>query len=234
MGAGLLFLLLPAALLVGPKRAPPEGAGAEEEQQSQAAPSVAKLVRTRDFWLLFWAVFAFYFYRLGVNAHLVAHLSDLGYSDRLAAGGFSLMLGVGIASKLLSGGFADRIGARAAALGNFGLLILSSVLLLLPASATVLGAFLLLHGFATAAEDVVVPLLVARRFGAGGLATVYGLLMLALVPGGSLGPVLAGWVFDHFGSYAPAFGLFALGNVTAVFALAAVRASAGGSGGGKA
>jgi len=220
LGGVLWLVLLPAALLVGPRR-PPDSPVPSVEPRS--AWTTARLLRTRDFWLLFWTIFMFYVYRLGVNAHLVAHLSDLGYSDELAAGGFSLMVAVGIAGKLLSGGFADRVGSRAAVLGNFGLLVVSSFLLLLPGVGAILGVFLLVHGFATAAEDVVVPLVVARRFGPESLATVYGLLMLALVPGGSIGPVLAGWIHDTFGSYTVAFGLFAAGNVTAVVALAAIR-----------
>ena len=55
------------------------------------------------------------------------------------------------------------------------------------------------------------------------LARIYGLLLLALVPGGTFGPVLAGRVFDATGSYASVFTLFAIGNVLAVVALALVR-----------
>ncbi len=227
-GIGLVLwaVLVPAAWLVGPRQSAPattDGEATEEGVGGAGAGAAEQPLRTRDFWLLFGVLFAFYVYRLGVNAHLVAYLSDLGYSDGLAAGGFSLMLAVGIAGKLLSGAFADRLGARSAALGNFSLLVLSSVLLLFPVTSLGLSAFLLVHGFATAAEDVVIPLVVARRFGAESLATVYGLLMLALVPGGSIGPVLAGWIHDASGSYSFAFALFALGNLTAVLALAAVR-----------
>lgn len=218
LGASLWILLVPAALLVGQKREVPPSSPDEP-----ASRSTRSLLRTRDFWLLFWAIFSFYVYRLGVNAHLVAYLSDLGASDALAAGGFSVMVGVGIAGKLLAGGFADRVGARAATVANFVLIALASALLLVPVGGAVLGVFLVVHGFATAAEDVVIPLFVARRFGAENLATVYGLLMLALVPGGTVGPVLAGWIHDTFDSYTLAFSLFAVGNVTAVIALAAVR-----------
>lgn len=218
IGGVLWILLLPLALSVGrPRPAAPEAG------EDAAAFSWREALRQRDFWLLFWVLFAFYLYRLGLNTHLVAFLSDLGYSQLGAAGGFSLMLALGIAGKLLAGALADRLGARPAVLGNFTLIAVASLLLLVPQVPGAMVAFLVLHGFATAAEDVVVPLIVAQRFGSQHLGRVYGLLLLALVPGGAIGPIVAGRVFDLTGSYTPVFVAFALANCTAVAALALVR-----------
>jgi MFS family permease len=223
IGSALWIAVLPLALSVG--RAPPRGSG-----EVVAAPPFAwrELLRQRDFWLLFWVLFAFYFYRLGMNTHLVAFLSDLGYSSIEAAGSFSLALTLGIAGKLLAGAVADRIGVRVAVVGNFVVIAAASALLLAPAAHGAMPAFLVLHGFATAAEDVVVPLLVAQRFGMENLGRVYGVLLLALVPGGAVGPVLAGWVFDATGRYTEVFAGFVVANVLAVLALLAVRPTARG------
>lgn len=221
IGAVLWLLLLPLALSVG-RVAPRDGA---PERARDALPPFAwpELMRTRDFWLLFWALFAFYLYRLGMNTHLVAFLGDLGYSSLEAAGSFSFTLALGIAGKLGAGLIADRLGARRAVVGSFALIALASALLLAAAVRGAMPLFLTLHGVATAAEDVVVPLLVAQRFGLENLGRVYGLLLLALVPGGALGPVLAGAVFDATGSYRGVFAVFVATNVLAVLALAAVR-----------
>ncbi|MDX2170213.1 MAG: MFS transporter [Deltaproteobacteria bacterium] len=213
IGAALL-VILPLALSIGPAQTV-----ASEETDTGAWHAVA---RQRDFWLLFWVLFAFYFYRLGINTHLVAFLGDLGYSSLAAAGGFSLTLALGIVGKLATGAIADRVGARAAVLGNFSLIALASLLLLAPMVGGALPLFLVVHGFATAAEDVVIPLVIAQRFGAAQLGRVYGLLLLALVPGGWAGPLVAGWVFDVTGSYAPVFAAFAVTNLSAVAALALV------------
>ena len=187
------------------------------------AHDAASSIRQVDFWLLFWVVFVFYLYRLGVNTHLVAFLSDRGHSDQSAAGSFSAMLALGIAGKLLTGWLADRVGVWPAALGNFVLIAIASALLLVPDLPLALPLFLALHGFATAAEDVVVPLVVGRRFGSLHLASIYGVLLLALIPGGAAGPLLAGWTFDSTGSYAAVFALFFAGNLSAVAALYVVR-----------
>ena len=219
IGAGLWVILLPLALSVGP--APATDDAADNDQ----AFSWREAIRQRDFWLLFWVLFAFYLYRLGLNTHLVAFLSDLGYSSLEAAGSFSLTLALGIAGKLFAGALADRIGARPAVLGNFSLIAIASLLLLMPTVRGVLPLFLIVHGVAVAAEDVVIPLIVAQRFGSEHLGRVYGLLLLALIPGGTLGPIVAGRVFDLTGSYMPVFTAFALANITAVAALALVRRS---------
>lgn len=237
IGGSLWLLLLPFALLVGkPRRAaaPDSGdaAGAAGPARAAAAEDgaltgddAATAIRQRDFWLLAWVLVAFYFYRLGVTVHLVAFLSDLGYARGEAAFGFGFTLAAGIAGKLAAGSLADRFGARPAAIGNFIVLTLASAMLLVPDAPLAIPVFLVLHGVATAAEDVVIPLVVGRRFGAQHLARIYGLLMLALVPGGIVGPLLAGWFFDTSGSYEVVFGVFFVCNLTAVLALTAVRAS---------
>jgi MFS family permease len=234
IGGGLWLLLLPFALLVGAPRRAAAGAAEERAEVSSGddratlarADDVASAVRQRDFWLLAWVLVVFYLYRLGVTVHLVAFLSDLGYARGEAAFGFGFTLAAGIAGKLAAGSLADRVGARSAAVGNFIVIAVASGLLLMPEVPLAIPAFLLLHGLATAAEDVVVPLLVGKRFGAAHLARIYGWLMLALVPGGILGPILAGWFFDTTGSYAAVFTAFFVCNLTAVAALAAVRTRA--------
>ncbi len=208
----------------------------EREQAVQPGESVApallvpatavtarQALATRDFWLIAWALFAFYLYRIGVNTHMVAWLSDIGHSDAEAATRFSAMIGVGLVGKLVAGALSDRVGVRVAAVGNFTLLVAAGLLLLWPRLPGAIPGFLLLHGVATAAEDVVVPLLVVRCFGAAHLGAIYGLLLLALVPGGSAGPLLAGWIYDKVGSYTPVFMAFVVTNLSAVVALALVR-----------
>ncbi len=237
LGAGLWLVLLPAALAVGrpSRRREPEPTATRSLPQvagQAGVPPVAaadtsitarQALATRDFWLIAWALFAFYLYRIGVNTHMVAWLSDIGHSDAEAATRFSAMIGVGLVGKLAAGALSDRVGVRVAAVGNFALLVVAGLLLLWPQLPGTIPGFLFLHGVATAAEDVVVPLLVVRCFGAAHLGAIYGLLLLALVPGGGAGPLLAGWIYDKVGSYTPVFVAFVLTNLSAEVALALVR-----------
>jgi MFS family permease len=167
---------------------------------------------------------SFYFYYIGVNNHLVAFLSDSGLSDAEAARRFSAAVAFGVAGKIGAGLLADRIPKRTAILVNFGLMTCGSVLLLQVGRAPgLLPVFLILHGFTVAAENVVLPLIIVDCFGVRHLAQIYGAIMFALLPGGALGPMFAGWSFDTFGGYGVAFTTFAALNVVGLVALATVR-----------
>ena len=128
-------------------------------------------------------------------------------------------MALGIAAKLLSGAVADRFDPKKVLVANFALLALASALLLAAGNKMALGAFLVTHGFATAAENVTLPMAVVYSFGVEHMARVYGALMVALLPGGVLGPILAGAVFDRLGDYRLALALFLLLNLTALMGL---------------
>lgn len=186
--------------------------------------TLAEARRTPSFWLLAVVLFAFYFYYIGVNQHLVAFLSDAGFSDAQAARRFSAAVAVGIAGKIVMGLLADRLDAHRAAGVTFGLLTAGSFLLLVvERTPSALPVFLAVHGFTTAAENVLLPLLVASCFGVRHLAQIYGALMMVLLPGGVAGPTVAGWVHDVTGSYRTAFATFAVLNLLALLALARLR-----------
>jgi sugar phosphate permease len=231
LGASALALILPFALFA--VREPrPEERPDETEPVKDAAPAAAAdapsldltaAVRTRTFWILAAALFVFYFYYLGVINHLIAFLSDRGFSDPAAARRFGGAVAVGIVGKLAIGALADRIPTRAALLANFALVTLASLLLLFVGEPGVLLAFLIVHGFAVAAENVLLPLIVAECFGVAHMAQIYGALMFALLPGGALGPIFAASMYDTLGSYQVAFTTFAVLNAISLALLCLVR-----------
>jgi MFS family permease len=202
-----------------PSDAEPLGAPAPERSMT-----LADALRTPSFWILLAGLFCFYFYYLGVNNHLVAFLSDSGFSDAAAARRFSAAVAVGIAGKIGMGLLADRMPIRLAIVGNFALMTSGSLILLgVGQQPTLLPVFLVIHGFTVAAENVLLPLVVAHCFGVRHLARIYGALMLMLLPGGVAGPTFAGYVFDTLGTYRPAFVAFAVLNVVTVLALTQLR-----------
>ena len=87
----------------------------------------------------------------------------------------------------------------------------------------VLLAFLVVHGFAVAAENVLLPLIVVEAFGVAHMAQIYGALMFALLPGGVLGPIFAARLYDTLGSYQVAFTTFAVLNAASLALLCLVR-----------
>lgn len=235
MGILALVLILPVAIwLMRQRRGSSleilhpanDGDALEETGDDSGSDSDLDLraaLRTRSFWILFVSLLTFFFYFLGMLEHLVLFLTDEGMERKEATRWFSNAILLGIVSKVALGAIADRIPHKAALLLDYGLLALSSLLLLALPNDLLLPIFIVSYGFAAAARDVVYPLILTHCFGLRYMAQIYGAMLLALLPGGVAGPIFAASIHDHLGSYTIAFQAFAALNLLAVFALFAVR-----------
>ena len=232
LGLGGTALMLPCALwMVRDRPAEPDTAPAAAGRGAPADPAadldLRAALRTRSFWILAGSLFSFFFYFVGMLEHLVLFLTDGGMPLGEAAGHLSDAVGLGVAGKIGFGLVADRIPRRVAILLDYGLLAVSSLLLLALPDPRFLLPFVATWGIATAARDVVTPLLIVECFGLRHLAPIYGAVMLALLPGGGLGPLFAATVHDRTGSYAPAFLVFAALNAAAFASLFLLRPERG-------
>jgi MFS family permease len=226
LGIGGTLVMLPcAAWLVRdrPPGAAGEGAPVPAGGDPEADLDLRAAFRTRSFWILAGSLFAFFFYFVGVLEHLVLFLTDEGMPREEATAHLSTAILLGMASKIGFGWLADRIPRRTSILLDYGLLFASSLLLLALPDARAVAPFVLCYGIATAARDVVTPLMIAECFGTRHLAAIYGAIMLALFPGGGMGPLFAAAVHDRTGSYAPAFLVFAALNAVAFASLFLLR-----------
>jgi len=226
MGGVALFAMLPVAWLGLRDHAsalPERGAYAEAAVVPEEVLSLREAAGTRSFWILAFSLFAFFAYFLGMLEHLVLFLTDRGMPLGEASAQLRNALGYGLATKLVVGVVADRIPNPLALLLDYGLLAASSLLLLwLPDPALTL-PFVIGFGVATAARDVVYPMAVVRCFGAATLAPIYGMLMLALLPGAVVGNWLAALFHDAVGSYDRLFAGLALLNVVSFASLFLLR-----------
>ena len=228
MAVASVVLVLPFSLFAI-REPPPRRAGdtARRVPVPAASPEadidLAAALRTRSFWILAALLFSFYLYYLAVTQHLIAFLGDSGFSDAHAAASLSFAIGLGIVAKLCAGALADRFSPVRLLIVNFAVLTAASFALLFVGVPGVLPVFLLAHGLATAAENVVFPLVVIHCFGVAHMARIFGALSVALFPGGVLGPIIAGGAADVLGDYRAAFALFAVLNVASLAALPALR-----------
>jgi len=228
MGAGAFALLLPAAGLLL-RDAQGEGHPSPAPDDITRRNSMRRLegdedlnlraaLRTRSFWILFFSLFTFFFYFLALLEHMVLHFTDQGLARAEAVRLYATAIGLGIWSKVGLGFLADRIHEKKSILIDYGILALSSLLLLADLESWLLWAFVASFGFAYAARDVVYPLIVSDCFGLRYMAPIYGALMSTLLLGAT-GPLFAAAVHDYSGSYAIAFRCFALLNFVALLAL---------------
>jgi nitrate/nitrite transporter NarK len=230
LAATCLALLLPAAWFAVRDRAaesPRADDGVDPALLEEPGLGTAAAMRTRSFWIIAFGLLGFWAYLYALLQHFALALVDAGISREAAAGHWADVVFMGMFSKIAFGLVADRMPPRAAILFDYGLLALSSLLLLAAtaagASAAAVWSFVLLFGFSYAARDVVTPLIVVHCFGSRHLAQIYGVLMLTILPGSNLGGILTGWTHDATGSYAPAFAVLAATNALSFASLFAVR-----------
>ncbi len=223
-----LFFMLPVAVLVIRERPAreqdPVAEGDSDTMGESGDLNLAQALRTRSFWILAFSLFTFFVYFMGLLDHLVLHLTDEGIERADASNTLRTALGLGIASKIGLGLMADRMPHRLALFLVFLGLSLSSVfLLLLPGGSVLTWAFIISFGFSTAARDVVYPLILTECFGLRHMAPIYGALMIAFLPGATLGPVFAAAVQDNLGSYDLAFISFLVMNLLALLGMGLLR-----------
>jgi MFS family permease len=139
------------------------------------------------------------------QVHIVAYCADLGYGVARGAEMLSLMLGLGVVSRLASGLVADRIGGVGTlALGSA--LQCLALLLYLPSDG--LASLYLVSAVFGLSQGGIVPsyaLVVREYFPAREAGARVSLVLTATVAGMALGGWLAGEIHDLTGSYRAAF-----------------------------
>jgi sugar phosphate permease len=229
-GLGCTLVLLPIVRALVREPAPGFVPSSLAANHGGAGPApvngipLREAVRTPSFWLLALSLFLFYVYFIGVNGHFTLYLVDLGYSREEAGRLFAELVFLGVVAKVGIGLVADRWPAKIALLVNFAIVVAASFLLLgIGERPGLVRPFVIAHGGATMAQNVVYPLIVAWCFGTRYLAEIYGMLMLALLPGGTIGPIALGYMHDWLGSYDLAFQVLVGLNLLCFALLAAVR-----------
>jgi MFS family permease len=139
------------------------------------------------------------------QVHLVAYCGDLGYGPARGAEMLSLMLGLGIISRVASGFIADHIGGvRTLLLGS----VLQGTALLLYLMFDGLVSLYVISGLFGLFQGGIVPsytIIVREYFAPREAGTRVGLVLLATLLGMALGGWMSGAIFDLTGSYQAAF-----------------------------
>jgi predicted MFS family arabinose efflux permease len=146
----------------------------------------------------------FSFTAIGAVVHFVPILTDAGAAP-LAAAGIASLIGIfSIVGRIGTGLLLDRFPGHIVGAIAFMLPIIAAVLLLFdganPLSQSVAAAAI---GLTVGSEVDVIAFLAAKHFGLRNFGALYGALVMALSLGTAFGPLAAGSVYDHAGSYTP-------------------------------
>jgi MFS family permease len=142
-----------------------------------------------------------------VAVHIVPYLESVGIPTAIAALSVTGMTVCSLIGRLGFGLFGDRGNKRHLIVLAIGLQTVGLVFFAFITRQTIwlLVAFLLSYGPGFGGPIPLWPALQADFFGTRNFGTIMGLLTLTSVVGGLASPIVAGWLFDVFGSYRTAW-----------------------------
>lgn len=187
--------------------------------------SLRAALRTRSFALVAAVLFFYAFCMFMVTTHVVRHAIDLGIDPLQAAAVMSVMGMASIPSRIGAGVLADRFGRKRVAVACAGLMAASMLWLTLSSGTFMLYVFAAAFGAAYSGLGPTTNAMIGDAFGTRHLGSIMGVLEVAWVVGASVGPALAGYVFDATGRYYLAFNLALAASLLIVILLLVLRTS---------
>jgi MFS family permease len=139
------------------------------------------------------------------QVHIVAYCTDLGYGPAVGAEMLSLMLMGGVASRLVSGLLADRLGGVLTLLIGSTLQMLALMLYLPTTGLTPLYIVSLIFGLSQGGIVPAYAIIVREYLPAREAGARVGFVIMATILGMALGGWLSGLIYDITGSYRWAF-----------------------------
>lgn len=216
LALGVLLLGLCATWLL--KRAPAASAARSDQIPGL---SLARALRDQRFWWLYLSIVLASPTMFIPFAHVSAAARDMGI-DAASAVGLVGLIGIGsLVGRFVIGALADRLGRTLTLLLMQVSMGLCFVAWFGAASYPMLVFFALWFGLSYGGIVSLLPAISMDLFGARAVAGIIGTLYSGAALGNLLGPVLAGSVFDHTGSYAPV--LWACMGLSALAAAASAR-----------
>src|SRR5215471_10818292 len=221
LGSSVLVLLVP--LNCWQRSAPPVSSSPGHTSAAQAVAAedhaaswtLAQVLRSVPFWMLFSAMFFASIGQQVVNVYLVALLVSVGVTAMAAATVGGMVNFVSLGGRVGCGWLTDRLGSET----SYTITTLCSItgmgilLGLTPANATwLLVLFVTIFGLGKGSSGIAIPIKAVDIFHGERLGTIFGLINTAGGLGGALGPLLGGWIVDRTGSYQAAL-LWAIATV---------------------
>jgi len=198
----LIFALPMVYLFLGePGRSTDERAS-HAPLDNQQGPTVSAIIRDKRFYLL---LFMFFFSAIAINGtitHIVATMTDRGYTPAVATSVLSTAGAALIVGRLISGYCLDRFhGPYVATV--FYLMAGSGIALIASGAGGLPMAFAgtVLCGMGLGAEGDLLGYFVSRYFGLKSFGTIYGFMIGIFSLGNGVGPFLMGLSYDKLGSY---------------------------------
>jgi MFS family permease len=177
----------------------------ERQAAGDALPglTIAQGLRSPVLYKLGLAGMFFSFSAVGLIVHFVPVLESLGVA-RMTAAGIAGIIGLtSIAGRLATGFLLDRLPGDKVAMGALFLPTIAAALILSSHSTAGLSMAAAILGLSLGSEFDVLMYLATRHLGLKRFGMLFAVIMVFLAIGSASGPVVAGAIFDQFGSYTP-------------------------------
>ena len=164
-----------------------------------------RALRTVQLWTICLVNFFLVFCLMIIMLHIVPHARDAGVPPIQAAGILSTIGGVSMLGRFVSGIAIDRQGSKTVMCACFLLLLAGLGWLQVAHGIWMLYLFAAVYGLAHGGFFTAISPLVAEWFGIDSHGSLFGIVVFFGTAGGAAGPLLAGHLFDRFGSYQSTF-----------------------------
>ena len=224
LAVGMLALCLPLSLVVRHK---PEQYGYQPDGEAEgnltsgdnSAPvkpaelniGTRQALKSRTFWHIALSLLCQAVIVSAVVTHIMPYLTSIHVtraSSSLIASALSL---VSISGRLGLGWLGDRFDKRRVIASAFAMMCGGLACLGFASSEAIwaLTPFLILFGIGYGGNNTLRASVISEFFGRGNFGAIHGFVLGIIALGSIVGPPVAGWVFDNWGSYQPIWLVFA-------------------------
>ena len=195
-------------------------------ESSQTAYSLREAAGTAQLWIMLLIKLCYGYYMFLWVVHIVAHVSDLGYSPATAASILAASGGGVVLGNFVLGRAVDRTGPRKIFIGCFLAAAAIMIWLMQAEELWMLYTIAILLGLANGGNMTCDSPMLVRLFGLKSLGSLVGASSGSFAIGAAVGPVVTGYIFDITGSYYLAFPIgaaFALAGLVLVLIIRPTR-----------
>ena len=183
-----------------------------------------QVIRTKAFWIICFIYGMANVGIAGLNLHVFAYVTDIGFPPLVAATVLSIIASTQLGSTMVWGLISERLDIRHSSFVMF--LVQSTGLALVLAAGQAIPLYIgfFLYGIGLGGSSVLQELIWASNFGRISLGMVRGLGVLVTNAFGAAGAPFFGFIHDATGSYRSSFLAFVGALITSAFLSLAVRA----------
>jgi MFS family permease len=182
-----------------------------------------EILRTQTFWVICFIYGMVNIGIAGLNLHVFAYVTDIGYSTIVAATVLSIIASTQLGSTLIWGFVSERASIRHATMGMFLVQASGLALVLITSHVVSVYAGFFFYGIGLGGGWVLQEIIWASCFGRRSLGAVRGLGIFVTYTFGAAGAPFFGFVHDLTGSYQLSFITFVIALVLSAWLSLAVR-----------